>query len=430
MIELLAYIVKSILTGALLFGFYHFAMRRESLFVINRVYLISVSLLMLLLPLIGSTGFLSNFFSDHQPEMNGFLLPEITINAERMITVEQEQNIMSVARIGYLLITLSMLTGLIAGIIRIIRFYSKAQQAQHFSENIFLISEDLGPFSFLGKIFINRNYLSHPELQSIIVHERTHIQQYHLIDLLWLEVLSRTFWFNPFFYLIKQALRETHEFLADRAVLNKGIKPLEYQMLLFNEISGNSQYILANNFNLLTKKRIIMLTKISSKFASVRIALMLPAVVLIAILVSALPINSVNAQKQTPEKQNVSKTANQETQKKPAEVTEEDIFQVVEKMPEYPGGEQARALYMVNSIKYPDAARKSGLQGTVYVTFVIEKDGEVTNVKVLRGIGGGCDEEAVRVVKNMPKWKPGEQKGEPVRVQFNVPIKFALSDKK
>jgi protein TonB len=71
-------------------------------------------------------------------------------------------------------------------------------------------------------------------------------------------------------------------------------------------------------------------------------------------------------------------------------------------------------------------AKESGIQGTVYVTFVVEKDGSITDVRVLRGIGGGCDEEAVRVVKNSPKWSPGKQRGKPVRVQYNLPVKFIL----
>ena len=108
------------------------------------------------------------------------------------------------------------------------------------------------------------------------------------------------------------------------------------------------------------------------------------------------------------------------------EVSEMQIFAVVEAMPEYPGGDAARMKYLQDNIKYPNMARESGIQGTVYVTFVVERDGSVTDVKILRGIGGGCDEEAIRVIKTMPKWVPGKQRGKPVRVQFNMPIKFTL----
>lgn len=105
---------------------------------------------------------------------------------------------------------------------------------------------------------------------------------------------------------------------------------------------------------------------------------------------------------------------------------EPEIFQVVEDQPEFPGGEKALFTYLSKSIKYPPMAKDAGVQGVVYVTFVVEPDGNITNVKVLRGIGAGCDDEAVRVVKAMPKWKPGKQRGKSVRVQFNLPIRFTL----
>lgn len=105
---------------------------------------------------------------------------------------------------------------------------------------------------------------------------------------------------------------------------------------------------------------------------------------------------------------------------------ETEIFTVVEESPAFPGGDVARIRFLQENIRYPQMARESGIQGTVYVTFVVEKNGAVTDVRVLRGIGGGCDEEAIRVIKAMPKWNPGKQRGKPVRVQFNMPIKFTL----
>ncbi|MCF8219411.1 MAG: energy transducer TonB [Bacteroidales bacterium] len=108
------------------------------------------------------------------------------------------------------------------------------------------------------------------------------------------------------------------------------------------------------------------------------------------------------------------------------EVEEQEIFTVVEEQPSFPGGEQARMKYLQENIEYPQMARESGIEGTVFVTFVVEPDGSVTDVRILRGIGGGCDEEALRVVRNMPKWKPGKQRGKSVRVQFNMPIRFKL----
>jgi periplasmic protein TonB len=109
------------------------------------------------------------------------------------------------------------------------------------------------------------------------------------------------------------------------------------------------------------------------------------------------------------------------------EAVETPIFTVVEEMPSFPGGDEARIKFLTENIKYPQMAKESGISGTVYVTFVINEKGKVADVKVLRGIGGGCDEEAIRVVNLMPPWNAGKQSGKAVRVQFNMPIKFTLN---
>jgi len=110
----------------------------------------------------------------------------------------------------------------------------------------------------------------------------------------------------------------------------------------------------------------------------------------------------------------------------PMELSKAEIFTVVEEQPQYPGGDQAKLKFLNENIKYPQAARDIGIQGKVFVTFVVETDGTITDIRVLRGIGGGCDEEAIRLVKAMPKWVPGKQRGTPVKVQFNLPVKFTL----
>lgn len=109
------------------------------------------------------------------------------------------------------------------------------------------------------------------------------------------------------------------------------------------------------------------------------------------------------------------------------EVVEQEIFTIVEEQPSFPGGEGELKKYLVENITYPQMAKETNVSGTVYVQFVVEQDGSVSNVKILKGIGAGCDEEAVRVVKKMPKWKPGKQRSKPVRVYFNLPVKFTLA---
>ena len=105
------------------------------------------------------------------------------------------------------------------------------------------------------------------------------------------------------------------------------------------------------------------------------------------------------------------------------------VYMIVEQMPEFPGGDKSLFQFIADNTKYPADAKEKGIKGRVFVNFIVEPDGSVSDIRVLRGIGGGCDEEAVRVVESMPKWKPGMQNGEVVRVSYNVPVNFRLEDK-
>ena len=105
----------------------------------------------------------------------------------------------------------------------------------------------------------------------------------------------------------------------------------------------------------------------------------------------------------------------------------DEVYVAVDKMPKFPGGEKAMYKHMSENVSFPQEARDNGISGTVVVRFVVEKDGRVTNVKLLRDIGGGCGQEAVRVIESMPRWKPGRVAGKPVRTEFTMPIEFVLN---
>ena len=469
MANLLLYLVKSLLAGALLFGFYQLVMRRESYLKLNRIYLLLSAFLMVVLPLIGSL-FPMIALESNKNALPVFSLPEVVITATRVIPEEQQREIINWAFVGYGAITLAMLGGLAVSIFRILKFYRSAIRAEKLENNIYLVAGSSSPFSFLGRVFISPEYAAHPGLKNILVHENAHIRQRHLVDLVILELLSCIFWFNPFFYLVKRAMREVHEYLADREVIQHGAETLAYQQLLFNEVSGNPQYIIANNFNLLTKKRIVMLIKKSKNIAALRIGILMPVMLAGVFALSVLRGNTLIAQNdqvpplppavqappppppptipQSPQSARKTEmgTAQSATKSSPArqasqikftapvvndkageEVQGNNVYKVVEKMPEFPGGNLAMNKFLAENIKYPQAAKSKGVQGVVYVAFIIEKDGSVSNVSVLRGVGSGCNEEAMRVVSSMPKWKPGEDKGKPVRVEFNLPIKFKLN---
>ena len=107
-------------------------------------------------------------------------------------------------------------------------------------------------------------------------------------------------------------------------------------------------------------------------------------------------------------------------------IANDKVLEKAEVMPQFPGGDQAMMKFVSENVQYPEEAKEKEISGRVLVGFIVEKDGSVNEVKVVKGIGGGCDEEAVRVVKAMPKWKPGKQKGKPVRVHYTLPLTFKL----
>jgi len=218
-----------------------------------------------------------------------------------------------------------------------------------------------------------------------------------------------------------------HVKFADEAVLNSGVSKTDYQKMLMYQTFGINYNFLTNSFNhSLIKRRFIMMSKVQkNKMSAVKVMLVLPAAIFMTMVISISFSPQILAQetKKTEGSKSEIKVVEQNSQN-------EDIFTVVEKMPVYPGGDDARIKFMVENIKYPAKARENGIQGTVYISFVVETDGKITNVKTIRGIGSGCDEEAERVISMMPSWKPGIQRGQPVRVQFNMPVKFSLDKKK
>lgn len=178
-----------------------------------------------------------------------------------------------------------------------------------------------------------------------------------------------------------------------------------------------------------------MMTKSRSKqIARAKLLFALPLALSMLLLISFSPdIIAQQEEKAPAPKQTekvVTKQGPEDPPPPPKPQDEVPIFTVVEVMPKYPGGNDAMYAFLGENIKYPEKAKKEGISGRVYVTFVVEKDGSVTNVKILRGAEESLDKEAMRVIKLMPKWEPGTQKGKPVRVQYNLPVKFALNKDK
>jgi TonB family protein len=290
----------------------------------------------------------------------------------------------------------------------------------------------------------------------MIEHEKQHIQQGHTFDVLILEIIAVCQWFNPFFWMFRRALRENHEFLADQAVISQGTVPSTYKQILLSQYVGG-QIIIANNFNYsLIKTRIKMMSKIKSrKIANVKILIGIVLAVSLVAVFACEQKTSAKTETGTNEKsvtilyeghtmqisgdsigiekirQLIAKSEipqKEEPLKNTANFVPEvgEVFMVVEQMPEFQGGQTALRDFLAKSVKYPSEAVKKGIQGKVYVSFVVAADGTVRNSKVIRGVNEQLDAEALRVINGMPKWTPGKQSGKEVAVQFTVPINFVL----
>ena len=211
-------------------------------------------------------------------------------------------------------------------------------------------------------------------------------------------------------------LRAVHEYLADGAVVASHGRE-GYLGLLYREATGIGYGHITNNFHSINiKKRIAMMNKQKTRFGAWKLLAVLPVAALL-LTVGCKPATTDT----TVEDEN-----NQELVAQEANEPQGEVFNEVDEMPEYPGGTEELYKYLGSNITYPEQAKNDGIQGRVFVTFVVECDGSITDAQVLRGIGGGCDEEALRVVNAMPKWTPGKKEGEVVRVQYNLPVIFKL----
>ncbi len=432
---------ESTLCVSALYAVYWVFLRRETFFSVNRFYLLAMVLFSMLFPLLPMHRALST-----PPASLVVLLEPVMITPAKVeLTLQNHLQWIEIAAGIYFSGVLYFLLRFVLRLIQLHRIVRRSGISEHHGHRVVYVDRGYSPFSFLNLTFINPALLPDDTLPTILEHERVHIRQHHTADMVLLELATLLQWFNPVMWLASREMKSIHEYLADEGVLQNGISRPGYQQMILDETMGIRVNNLTNNFNVsLLKKRIAMMTKSKSKtWAKSKVLISLPALLALMFMLTAgsysnpevlnvssgpvfNPIHLIPAP--SPVVQDKPNTGSQVSFTDPK--TGKPVYKVVKKMPSYPGGDDARLKFLAGNIKYPEAAIKNNIQGTVYLTFTVRDDGSVTDVKVLRGIGGGCDEEALRVVKLMPKWNPGEEKGKPVDVIFNLPIKFALDGTK
>ncbi|MBR0122947.1 MAG: TonB family protein [Bacteroidales bacterium] len=428
---------------------YRLLFRNSNRLKFNRFYLLTAMLFSLALPLIGLLmgTELQQMVSMKQNLFGGIMLNEITVTANGTVVLSDAE-LATATRLhftlwqilcGIYLIGVGVMTLLfLFKVGKIVALILRSPKEKREGYTAVFTGHDHGSFSFLHfSFFPNENVAP-----DIVRHELSHIRHNHSVDILFAETMMIMQWFNPFIYLYKKELQSLHEYQADRDVVATGADKKNYMMLILQQCTAVDFSGMSNNFSLiLTKKRIKMITRNEkNKRLGWRLLATLPvlAVLLIAnTKVSAQEMKSDEGDN-TPvtviraatdgdiTTYDINSTENLHI--RISNPNNDSIYQQVDVMPEFPGGEKAMMQFVVDNVTYPQSAKDKNIQGKVYVSFVVEKDGSVDQVKVMRSIGGGCDEEAVRVVKAMPKWVPGKKDGKNVRVNYVLPFVFKLNN--
>ncbi len=285
------------------------------------------------------------------------------------------------------------------------------------------------PASFFNYILLPSFDPENPDLDQILLHESVHVKKKHTWDLLLIQFAKAIFWFNPLIFLYERSVREVHEFQADHGV-TKSYSQIAYSRLLLRLLTKQSSWQFVNSFNQFqTKKRILMMTKINSKtIQKARFLLVLPLMAMFLFVFSCdvTPESEIEGPTQVEASKNNVGPSDILSVYNGKGADGNVIYDVSEVSPAPIGGLEGWNEYLASNLKYPAQAREMGIEGTVILNFVINSDGSISDVEVLKGIGGGCDEEAIRVIENSPKWKPAEEGGKLVNYRFRIPVRFKL----
>ena len=413
------YLLKANVGIALFYAFYKLFCQRDTFFQWRRFALLSFLGISFIYPLLNIQDWVKE-----QPAMyeladyyaNWMATEEITVTTPVVIDAPQLPSLLTIGIYLYYIGVIVMSFRFIAQLCSVFRMRWKGTRSMIDGQRIISIPTEADPFSFFGWIFLYLPGLKDESRQEILKHEQTHARQWHSMDVILCELINIICWFNPFAWLIKTEIRLNLEYLADNKVAETTSDCKLYQYHLLNLVNKNVQTGLCNNFNVShLKRRIIMMNKKRTHTAGrIKYALFVP---LAAALLIASNISCISSEKQE-----------EISEKQESRAAEGEVFQVVEEMPEFPGGMAECMKWLGQNIKYPAEAKEKGVQGRVIVQFVVEKDGTIVNAKVVRGVDPDLDAEALRVVNQSPKWKPGKQKGEAVRVKYTLPIMFRLGN--
>ena len=440
------YILKSSVCLVLFYLFFRLLLSKETFHRFNRMALLGVLFFSLLIPCIEVT-------TRHQVEVQQAVLSieQLLLMAELEATpanvgAVQETPTISWVQIVLLVYLAGILFLVCRNIYSLICLFRLVHSGKHekLEKGVTLVvhNQEIAPFSWMKYIVISRKDLEENG-REILIHEMAHIYHRHSVDLLVADICIFFQWFNPGAWLLKQELQNIHEYEADETVINEGVNAKEYQLLLIKKAVGTRLYSMANSFNhsKLKKRITMMLKEKSNPWARLKYLYVLPlaAIAVTAFArpeisekmeeISAVKVNDLAEIVQEKVLQDTVKVSKDEkkdalvvTGVKSKEEEEIVIFEVVEQMPEYPGGMSALQKYLSEKIAGSPMKGKAG--GRVMVGFTVAETGKIKDVRVLQSDEASLNQEAERIVSEMPDWIPGKQRGRPVPVKYTVPIRF------
>ncbi len=440
------YILKSSVCLVLFYLFFRLLLSKETFHRFNRMALLGVLFFSLLIPCIEVT-------TRHQVEVQQAVLSieQLLLMAELEATPANVGAVQETSAISWVQIVLLVyLAGILflacRNIYSLICLFRLIHSGKHekLEKGVTLVvhNQEIAPFSWMNYIVISRKDLEENG-REILIHEMAHIHHRHSVDLLVADICIFFQWFNPGAWLLKQELQNVHEYEADETVINEGVNAKEYQLLLIKKAVGTRLYSMANSFNhsKLKKRITMMLKEKSNPWARLKYLYVLPlaAIAVTAFArpeisekmeeISAVKVNDLAEIVQEKVLQDTVKVSKDEKKDdlvvsgvKSKEEEEIVIFEVVEQMPEYPGGMSALQKYLSEKIAGSPIKGKAG--GRVMVGFTVAETGKIKDVRVLQSDEASLNQEAERIVSEMPDWIPGKQRGRPVPVKYTVPIRF------
>ena len=414
---ILPYIIKSAMALALLYTCIIPLLEKETFHRLNRILILGCLIMSFAIPLVHFTGGTNPTVDMVRQAVQ---LPEVLINGNA-----KEQSVWSWADIMTCIYIIGVVAIFLMTVVQTVRLTRQLRQCEHITDNrgntVVLTDCATSPFCLFHYIVMSRDDYANNR-SYILTHEQEHIRLGHSIDLVVLQAATIIQWFNPFVWLIGKNLKAIHEFEVDEAVLNKGIDATQYQKFLVIKAVGNRLQPFANNLNKESlKRRIIMMNQKKSNRWMMLKALFVIPVATLAVSVFANTSDMSNMANAVSTTANTLSTTNMQTKQ-----SDKKIFRVVEEMPKFKGGDAKLMEFLMMNMKYPESAIKAKQQGRAIVGFVVGKDGTVSDVYIEKSTGYDVlDNEAMRVVKSMPAWEPGKQKGKPVNVKYFVPITFS-----